>query len=254
MLIREAIQNSWDAKRANSPGISGPDRTSFAGSEQVRFCRDDRFWLIHHRHSRSQTSSPAQLDILYFADFGTYGLGGPTRADEVGATATSSTSSGTSGSRLKRSLEVARSATGKPRSTSPAAHGRSSSTRCAEPPTVAWSDDSSVARSARTSSWLVVPTRVATGGAEPSLGSLQPLTESAADSAAQALGLPSRTGPSEMGTTIVVIAPATDVLTEGGDDETMEFVAEAVAVEFLAQDDRHSRRHASDDGVPHQRR
>lgn len=86
-LLREAGQNSWDARRGESIRIVIRIRT--LEPEQVRFLRmsvfadlpavpDDTDLL---RSLRDIGSTPVR--VLEISDFGTWGLSGPTRADRV---------------------------------------------------------------------------------------------------------------------------------------------------------------------------
>ena len=100
VLVREAVQNCWDARRegggtveveiAGGPSGAGRSPPSASGSSPdppPKLPLEDVL--------------TDGLQLLQFADFGTAGLGGPTRADvsATGSTATSSTSSATSVSR-----------------------------------------------------------------------------------------------------------------------------------------------------------
>ena len=128
MLVREAVQNCWDAKRRDERGIrveigrTGSTRQQSATPSRDACCRSAAGLPLRDELRPG-------MELLYFADFGTDGLGGPTRADAAGGDrATSSTSSATSASRPTRISAEGRSVTGRPRSTSPAGRARSSST------------------------------------------------------------------------------------------------------------------------------
>ena len=83
VLVREAVQNCWDAKSASTPSITVEIGRTTLSEAQLAFCRSEILVdpppglplrdELHHG-----------LQLLYFADFGTDGLGGPTRADEIG--------------------------------------------------------------------------------------------------------------------------------------------------------------------------
>ncbi len=80
VLVREAVQNCWDARR--------PDATTVEVEIGGRTLDEA---ALSHLRERVLPDSPEQLSLdeclvegvrlLHFADFGTTGLGGPTRAD-----------------------------------------------------------------------------------------------------------------------------------------------------------------------------
>jgi hypothetical protein len=84
VLVREAVQNCWDAGRGDTPvevefGFRSPDEEMLEALREGVL--DDP--PPSHPLARSLDGEP---DLLYIADFGTSGLGGPTRADaEVGS-------------------------------------------------------------------------------------------------------------------------------------------------------------------------
>src|SRR4051812_8210841 len=83
VLVREAVQNCWDAKRQDERGIRvliGRTRLDLAELDAIRstLLPDPPPGL-----PLSEELSPG-LELLHFADFGTDGLGGPTRADDQG--------------------------------------------------------------------------------------------------------------------------------------------------------------------------
>lgn len=82
VLVREAVQNCWDARRETSPTIRVDigriqldDTTTSLVSEQVLPDPPANLPLAAELRPGAH--------ILYFADFGTGGLAGPTRADRV---------------------------------------------------------------------------------------------------------------------------------------------------------------------------
>src|SRR3954452_14608947 len=83
VLVREAIQNCWDARRKTSSGIRVDVGRQVLDANAVAACA--RSLLVD-----SPPGVPLReelvpgLEILYFADFGTEGLGGPSRADQLG--------------------------------------------------------------------------------------------------------------------------------------------------------------------------
>ena len=124
VLVREAVQNCWDARRDSELGIRVEiGRRHLDDAQQATFCT--------RRAARDPPPGLPLRDelgpgmqIMYFADFGTSGLGGPTRADVAGADATSSTSSATSANRQTKISAGDPSVTARPLSTSRAAPGR----------------------------------------------------------------------------------------------------------------------------------
>lgn len=82
VLVREAVQNCWDARRPEEHGITveiGRRGLDVSGTREVaRRLLPDPPPGLPLRDCLSR-----DLEILYFADFGTGGLAGPTRADLV---------------------------------------------------------------------------------------------------------------------------------------------------------------------------
>src|SRR4051794_13449127 len=83
VLVREAVQNCWDAKRSTVGGVRveiGRNVLDEAGADACR-----RRLLVDPPPGLPLAGELVSgMDILYFADFGTEGLGGPTRADQPG--------------------------------------------------------------------------------------------------------------------------------------------------------------------------
>src|SRR4051812_22506365 len=83
VLVREAVQNCWDAKRPDSPGIRVDIGRATLDHEQLSLLR-------HSVLVDPPPGLPLELELregmqtMYFADFGTHGLAGPTRADRSG--------------------------------------------------------------------------------------------------------------------------------------------------------------------------
>lgn len=84
ILIREAVQNCWDARREEQATVSVEIGHHTLTDEAVE-------WVVRRLLVDPPPELPLRdelrpgLSILYVADFGTTGLGGPTRADTVGA-------------------------------------------------------------------------------------------------------------------------------------------------------------------------
>jgi hypothetical protein len=84
ILVREAAQNSWDAR---DPDTAGPVRFSLA-LDTMRGARADAWRDLLRAHIPPRSSldlaeylDESDIDILFVGDRGTGGLGGPTRAD-----------------------------------------------------------------------------------------------------------------------------------------------------------------------------
>lgn len=82
VLVREAIQNCWDARRETEQSIRIEIGCRELDSETVEAVRSDI--LVDPPPDLALADELVEgLSLLYFADFGTAGLGGPTRADRV---------------------------------------------------------------------------------------------------------------------------------------------------------------------------
>src|SRR4051812_31729809 len=83
VLVREAIQNCWDAKRSDVGGIRVEIGRRVLDDAALRACKTQL--LVSPPPGLPLGDVLVRgLSILYFADFGTDGLGGPTRADQLG--------------------------------------------------------------------------------------------------------------------------------------------------------------------------
>ena len=60
----------------------------------------------------------------------------------------------------------------------------------------------------------------------------EPLTGSDADNAARCLGFPDRTTHEHLGTTVAIISPSVSALTDSGEDATMSFIADSLVWNF----------------------
>ncbi len=84
LLVREALQNCWDAKRPDAEQVHASIvryRLNDAQSDALRGSVLGNAFPSN-LPARTVVASPS-VEILYFADFGTTGLGGPLRADEA---------------------------------------------------------------------------------------------------------------------------------------------------------------------------
>ncbi len=80
VLVREAVQNCWDAHRAGGIGVTVEIGARTLRAEQVATLRE-RVLADAPQGLPLAPLLDEGLQLLHFADFGTTGLGGPTRAD-----------------------------------------------------------------------------------------------------------------------------------------------------------------------------
>ena len=83
LLVREAVQNSWDAKRRDSVvrmhiSVSTANQTAVDMLSTRIFAVDTSSLRLH-----TALLNPNGVRVLTISDFGTVGLGGPTRGDEL---------------------------------------------------------------------------------------------------------------------------------------------------------------------------
>lgn len=82
VLVREAVQNCWDARRESEQSIRVEIGRRELDADTVEVVRDEI--LVDAPPDLALADAlRTGMEIVYFADFGTAGLGGPTRADEV---------------------------------------------------------------------------------------------------------------------------------------------------------------------------
>lgn len=231
VLVREAIQNCWDAKRPNSPGIMVEIGRRTLNTQQAEFCR--RELLVDPPPALPLAAALADPPrLLYFADFGTDGLGGPTRADEVAETRDFVDFVRNIGQPPDKELGGGSFGYGK------AAFYLASRARTLFVDTLCLDVDGRLERrfiGCGLGYNFDIDGRPYTGRhwwGQITDGVPEPLTGEAANAAADGMGLPSRKTMSELGTTVVLVEPNVEVLTEADEDETMQFVAEAVVWNF----------------------
>lgn len=231
VLVREAVQNCWDAKRPGSQGIRVHIGRSTIDSGKVNLLKDTV--LVDPPLGLALADELCDgMQTLYVADFGTHGLAGPTRADRPGEP--------------RDFVDFVRN--------------------IGQPPDKDFGGGSFgygkaafyIASAART---VIVDTlcEVASGKFQRRLlgcglgdtfdvdgvpytgrhwwgrmvdGTPEPVTGDEADTIADLLGLPSRRGPDGRGTTVLVVAPSVGIETSDGTDATMDFIAEAIAWNF----------------------
>ncbi len=135
VLVRESVQNCWDAKRDDTRHVVVDiGRRKLDDAETARVRRE--LFVLSPPGLPLDEILRRPIRLLYFADFQTRGLGGPTRADRDGGGIRDFVDFVRNiGQPPDNASEEAPSATARRRSTSRAAHERSWSTRYARHPT-----------------------------------------------------------------------------------------------------------------------
>ena len=215
VLVREAVQNCWDAKRPSATGITVEIGRKQLDRQQIAFCREQL--LVDPPPALPLADEIAgDIEVIYFADFGTGGLGGPTRADEIGPNRDFVDFVRNIGQPSDRDLSGGSYGYGK------AAFYRASRARTILVDTLCLRPDGSPERrfiGCALGSSFELNGQPYTG--RHWWGRLvnsvpEPLTGEAADLAADGLGLPDRRDGSRLGTTVVVIAPEVAAETDDG--------------------------------------
>lgn len=86
LLVREAVQNSWDARAGNSQCVHFQvDGYALDQRRKERILAEVFAVEAHGLGIRESLLSATPLRVLALSDFGTLGLGGPTRSDVVPA-------------------------------------------------------------------------------------------------------------------------------------------------------------------------
>lgn len=231
VLVREAIQNCWDAKRHDVSRIRVEIGWSTLDPQQIKILRD-RVLVDPPPNLGLGALMCNGLQTLYVADFGTQGLGGPSRADRPGeprdfvdfvrniGQPPDKDFGGGSFGYGKAAFYIASKA-----------HTIIVDTLCALPDGTferrllgcALGDNFDVDGAPYTGRhWWG---RVVDGIPEP-------LTGADADAVAAELGLPAREGREGMGTTVLVVAPGIGLEAADGSDCSLDFIADAVVWNF----------------------
>lgn len=231
VLVREAVQNCWDARRPTNRGIRveiGRRRLDLAAVDALR----SNILVDPPPGLPLAAALRPGLETLYFADFGTRGLGGPTRADaggderdfvdfvrNIGQPPDNDLGGGSFGYG-KAAFYIASQAGTIIIDTLCALPGGGTERRLVG---CALGDNFSDGGRPHTGRhwWGRVVDDVP-----------EPLVGDEAVSAAEMLQLPERDGTAGLGTTVVVIAPDIAPESEDDADPTMEFIAEALAWNF----------------------
>ena len=232
VLVREAVQNCWDARRPSELGIRVEIGRRHLDATQLAAIRGEVLVDPPPGLPLEAELVPG-MQIMYFADFGTRGLGGPTRADSagmerdfvdfvrnIGQPPDNDLGGGSFGygkaafyiaSRAQTILidTLCKSPDGGERERRFIACGLGDSF-----------DESGRPHTGRHWWGQLVD------------GVPEPLTGQDARAAASIFGLPDRDGPRDLGTTVVIVAPGVTPESGDGSDPTMPFVAEALVWNF----------------------
>lgn len=231
VLVREAVQNCWDAKRSSVGGVRVEIGREVLEGAAFETCRSELLVDPPPGLPLAQELRTG-LELLYFADFGTDGLGGPTRADETGLKRDFVDFVLNIGQPPDKDLGGGSFGYGK------AAFYIASRARTILVDTACVNDGGAIERrfiGCGLGANFDLEGRPYTGRhwwGDIENGNVGPLVGAAAERAAGALGLPDRSGETGLGTTVVVVAPGLAPEANGEDDETMRFIADALAWNF----------------------
>jgi hypothetical protein len=233
VLVREAVQNCWDAKRPDEPGIRVEIGRCRLSAEQSRFVQKQLLTDPPEALPLGDVLH-GDLSILYFADFGTAGLGGPTRADKVDRTRPTDFVDFVRNIGQPPDKEYGGGSYGFGK----AAFYLASGARTVLIDTLCEGEEGSLQRrviGCGLGEKFDSDDRPFTGRhwwGRSIDGIPEPLTGDEAVEVARSLGLPDREGLSGLGTTIVVMAPRIEIEGPDGSDATMEFITEALLWNF----------------------
>ena len=229
VLVREAVQNSWDAKRGDSPTVTVHiGRVPQDGQRRESF---ERLFSEVPPGLPLSDQLGAEQSLLYFADFGTSGLAGPTRADRPGWPRDFIDFVLNIGQPPDREMAAGSFGYGK------AAFYLASRARTVIIDTLCDTETGGLERrliACGLGTNFQVEGRPFTGrhwwGSSSVVPS--PLTGDEAQAVADGLGLPDRRGPEGRGTTVAIVSPSVTLRSADQRDETMEFLAQCVAWNF----------------------
>lgn len=231
VLVREAVQNCWDAKR---PDV-GMIRVEIGRRNLGRATVDElrRSLLVDPPPGLplGEVLTPG-MELLYFADFGTDGLGGPTRADEAGDKRDFVDFVRNIGQPPDKDLGGGSFGYGK------AAFYIASRAKTILVDTLCVGTDGRLERrfiGCGLGQNFDEGGRPYTGRhwwGRFSEGVPEPIVGAEAAAAARMVGLPERIGPTDMGTTVVIVAPSVAPESSDGVDHIMDFLADALAWNF----------------------
>lgn len=231
VLVREAVQNCWDAKRPDSPGIRVSIGRSTLDRAGVSLLREHV--LVDPPPGLSLREELCEgMETLYFADYGTRGLAGPTRADRPGEPRDFVDFVRNIGQPPDKDFGGGSFGYGK------AAFYIASAARTVVIDSLCRAENGRLERRllgcalGDTFDIDGVPFTGRHWWGRMEGGVPEPVTGIDAEEIANALGLPPREGPDDLGTTVLIVAPAITIETGEGTDATMDFIAEAVAWNF----------------------
>ena len=231
VLVREAVQNCWDAKRPDSAQIRVDIGRLTLDQVGVSFLRNHV--LVNPPPGLALGDEMREgMHTLYFADFGTHGLAGPTRADRPGEPRDFVDFIRNIGQPPDKELGGGSFRYGK------AAFYIASAARTVIIDTLCRTTDGQLERRllgcalGGTFDVEGVPFTGRHWWGRMENGVPEPVTGRSAEEIAAALGLPHRNSTDDLGTTVLIIAPSITIETSDGADATMDFVAEAIAWNF----------------------
>lgn len=231
VLVREAVQNCWDARHPDSRGIRVEIGRRTLAADEVSQVRQTLLVDPPPGLPLDAALVPG-MTTLYFADFGTRGLGGPTRADEESAERDFVDFVRNIGQPPDNELGGGSFGYGK------AAFYIASRARTVVVDTLC---EVAPGRLERRLLGCALGDNFAEGGVPHTGrhwwgrivdGVPEPVTGDDAHGAAALLGLPPREDRDHLGTTVLVVAPDIAPDQEDETDTTMEFIAEALAWNF----------------------
>ena len=239
LLIREAIQNCWDARRPDSESVRVEIRYLPPEPGTVSFLKETILPDPPADLSLAEELA-AGPNLLTIADFGTTGLGGPTRADEADEEPTDFADFVRNiGQPPDKALGGGSFGYGKgalyltSRARTIIVHTRCRSAAGSETRLIACALGDHYEEDDRRFTgrhWW---------GVEASDGVIEPLVGEEADRLAERLGLPERRSDADLGTTVAIVAPrlvvtAADEQDGDADDaaRALRFVAECIAWNF----------------------
>jgi len=232
VLVREAVQNCWDAKRPDSPGIRVTIGRSTLDEAGVSLLGNHV--LVNPPPGLGLGDQMREgMHTIYFADFGTRGLAGPTRADRPGEPRDFVDFVRNIGQPPDKDFGGGSFGYGK------AAFYIASAARTVVIDSLCRTEGGQLER--RLLGCALGQTFDDLNGTpftgrhwwgRMQDGVPEPVTGSDAEEIAEALGLPSRNGTDGLGTTVLVVAPAITIETGDGADATMDFIAESIAWNF----------------------
>jgi hypothetical protein len=231
VLVREAVQNCWDARRADARGIRVEIGRRILDGPAFGVLRD-QVLVDPPRGLPLADHLRAGVETLYFADFGTDGLGGPTRADRPGARRDFVDFVRNIGQPPDKDFGGGSFGYGK------AAFYIASAARTIVIDTLCLSPEGGLERrlmgcglggnfdeAGRPHTGRHWWGRIVDGIPEPLVGP-------EAEAVAARLALPARDGEAGRGTTVMVVAPNVRPASEDDRDHTMAFIADALAWNF----------------------